>query len=85
MLRAEGDDGGLVDDVGKMLGMLGREAVVTAAADVVQLVERVAVGEPGLAFLVGAEQVAVAVEGQVDAEAVTRADDLAALAVGRDA
>ena len=57
---------------------------MAAGLDVQQLVERVAVGEPGRAFLVGGEQVAQAVEGQPDREANARGDDLALAEIGRD-
>ncbi len=84
VLGTEGNNGRLVDDVRQVLRMFGREAIVHALPDVVQLVARVAIGEPGFAFLIGAKQVAMAIKGQIDAEAVTRAEDLARLAVGRD-
>ena len=59
-----------------------REAVMPPRLDVQQLVERVAVGEPGRAFLVGREQVAEAVEGERDRKSNPRGDDLARAEVG---
>ena len=64
--------------------MPGREAVMPAGLDVQQLVERVAVGQPGGPLLVGREEVAEAVERQRDREADARGDDLALLEVGGD-
>ena len=48
----------LVDHVGQVLGMPRGKAVVPARLDVQQLVERIAIGQPGGSFLIGAEQVA---------------------------
>ena len=84
VLRAVVEDARLVDHRGKVPRMPRREAVMPLRLDVQQLVERVAVGEPGRPFLVGREQVAQAVEGQRDREANPGGDDLALAEVGRD-
>ena len=62
-----------------------REAVVPAAIDVQQLVERIAVRQPRGAFLIGAKQILVLVEPHRHREANARRDDLARLEVGRHA
>ena len=72
MLRAVVENARLVDHVGQVLGMPRRKAVVPARLDVQQFVERVAVGQPGGAFLVGAEQVAQPVETPAPPESESR-------------
>ena len=74
MLRAESDDGRFAHHVREPTVVAGREAVVAADDDVVQLIERIAVGHPSLAFLVSVEQVAGAVEGERVGNADTGGD-----------
>ena len=62
--------------------MRRRETVVFSGDDVVQLVERIAVGHPGLAFLVGLEEVAGAVEGERVGHADAGGDGLKLLRAG---
>ena len=85
MLRRVVERARLVDDVGHVLGCRAGKAVVPALLDVQQLVERIAVGHPGRAFLVGAEQIAVDVEPQRDRETDAGRDDLVRLEIGRHA
>src|SRR6516162_2789033 len=66
MLRAIVKHARLIDDIGQKLGMPWRKAIMPAWLDVQELVEGIAVGQPGGALLVGAEEVAMAIEGQAD-------------------
>ena len=58
MLRAVIKYARLINHVRQMLGMARREPVVTATLDEEQFVERIPIGQPGGAFLIGTEQVA---------------------------
>ncbi len=85
VLRAVVMDAGLINHAGQMPWMTRREAVVPAALDVEQFVKGIAVRQPGRAFLIGAEKVAVLVEAQADGPADAGAEFLAAFEVRRDA
>ena len=84
MLRAVIEDARLINDMREIFGMARREAVVSALLNVQQFIERVAVGQPGGAFLVGGKEVAVVVEGKPNGEANARGDDFSLGKVGRD-
>ena len=69
MLRAVIKDTGFIQHVGKVLRVLRREAVMAAFPDQQQFVKRIAVGQPGGPFLVGAEEIALGIEPQADGPA----------------
>src|SRR5882672_6732574 len=64
MLRSERDHWRFTDETWQPFLMARREAIVASGDDVVQLVQRIAVRAPGLAFLIGQEEVARFVEGE---------------------
>src|SRR5690606_30803286 len=73
VLRAVVEDRRLVDDVGEMLRVARRKPIVTRGQDMEKLVARVASGKPGLAFLVGREEIAMTIEREADRETNARA------------
>ena len=64
MLWPERDNWRFADQVRQPFLMARGKAVVAAWNDVVQFVERIAVWDPGFAFLVGVKEVAVAIKSQ---------------------
>src|SRR5438552_184103 len=52
--------------------------------NVIELIQRIATGQPGFTFLVGAKKIAMLVESQTDRKANARADGVSTLAVGPD-
>src|SRR5579884_3198813 len=83
MLRAVIENARLIDHAGKIFRMPRRKTVMPTRLDVEQFVERVAVGQPGRAFLVGAKEVAVGVERHRNGEAYSCCDSLAMPPIGR--
>ncbi len=84
MLRRVIEGARFVDDARVVDRMPRRETVMAALLDVEQLVERIAVGEPGGAFLVGAKKIAGGVERHAHGKADAGAVDFAVLEIGRD-
>src|SRR5256886_17220638 len=66
-----------IDHVGQMPRMLRWKSVMAPRLNVQEFIERIAVGHPRGAFLVGAKKVAVTVEREADSEANTGAHRLA--------
>ena len=61
MLRCEIPDTRFVDDVGQMDGMARRKTVVASGLEMQEFVQGIAVGRPRRAFLIGSEEIAVAI------------------------
>src|ERR1043165_10304558 len=83
MLRAVIKDARLVNDVLQIFRMARRKAVVTATLDKEQLIERISVGQPGGALLIGAKQIARHVESQPHGKTDAGAEDFASGKVRR--
>ena len=83
MLRSVVPQAGFIHHTRQVLWMPGRKAEVQPLADVQQLVERVAVGQPGGTLLVAAEQFIARPHAQRHREANPRADHLALAGIGR--
>ena len=84
MLRRIIKHTGLIDDIGKMLRVTRWKTIVTSGLDVQQLIQRIAVRQPGGSFLVRAEQVAFRIEGHAHGKSNSGANDLAVFKIGRD-
>ena len=64
--------------------MARRKAVVTASFNVEQFVEWIPIRQPGRSFLIGAKQIAVALERQRHGKADPRANNFAMRKIGRN-
>src|SRR5439155_20354181 len=84
MLRRVIEQTWLIDHVGQMSWMPWWKSVMAPRLNVQQFIERIAVGHPRCAFLVGAKKVAVTVEREADREADARAHRLALREVRAD-
>src|SRR4051812_20110921 len=84
MLRRIVEDTGLIDDGRKIARMPRREAIMAPGLNVEQFIERIAIRQPGGAFLVGAKKVASGVESQRRGPAQPGGNDLAVLPIRRE-
>jgi hypothetical protein len=84
VLRAVFVNGRFVDDIREMLRMARREAVVFASLDVQQFIKRIAVWQPGCAFLISGEEVALMIKCQSTGVADASANNFASRKIGAD-